>query len=302
MNYQTIGSTDPVYIAPNPINPATPRPSPAPLPPGASVAVGSVPTASGRWSVEQFGTFVGVGADLAQKAGINLGPVAGFNFEAAFTKIASFAAAGALFTGPGAPLGAIIGAVVGVIVAIGGVWQQLQNPNWYQVGPGVHDWATANCESAFIGECQRDGLNTWQTVEQIARHQLTWWLGKYGAVLTDYNRQFYTGRPNGVYLVAAGNARGLYESAGVDFFATKDRRLEKSDGSEVRNVMMYDITVTTLGASTEMGEAPEIVPATPVDAGTGDDYAQPGEPLQAGAGMVAVGVLALLALSSRSNS
>jgi hypothetical protein len=301
MKYRTIGSNDAVYVAPNPINPQTTLPSPTPLPAGSSVAVGSIPTDSGRWDIEQFGRFVGTGADLAQKAGIELGPVEGFNWEAAFTKIASFAAAGALFSGPGAPIGAIIGAVVGVIVAIGGVWQQLQNPNWYQVGPGVHEWATANAESAFIGECQRDGVNTWQTVQDIAKHQLTWWLAKYGAVLTDYGRQFYTGRANGIYLTAAGDARALYESAGVDFTATQARRLDKANGSETANVMMYDITVTTLGSSTGMSEAPEMVPATPIAPGAGDQFAQGGESEGAsGMGVVAVGLLALVALSSQS--
>jgi hypothetical protein len=297
MKYRTIGSNGPSYVAPNPINPQTPLPSATPLPPGASVAVGSIPTESGRWSMEQFSTFVGVGADLAQKAGIDLGPVAGFNFGAAFTKIASFALAGAAFGG----VGAVIGAIVGVIVSVGGVWQQLQNPNWYQVGPGVHSWATAYAESAFIGEAQQQGTNTWQSVQEIALHQLTWWLTKYGAVLTDYNRQFYSGQPNGVYLTAAYDARTLYESAGVDFLATKARRLDKGEGSETDNVMMYDITVTTLGASTDMGEAPEMVPATPIAPGAGDQFSQGSESEGAsGMGVVAVGLLALVALSSQS--
>lgn len=295
MKFRTIGSTDPTYVAPNPIVPGSPLPSPAPLPPGASVAVGSVATESGRWSMDQFSQFVGIGADLAQKVGVDLGPVAGFNFGAAFTKIAGYAAAGAVFGG----IGSVIGAIVGVIQAIGGVWQQLQNPNWYQVGPGVHDWATLNAESAFIGEAQEAGTNTWQTVEQIARHQLAWWLTKYGAVLTDYSRQFYTGRPNGVYLTAAGDARSLYEAAGVDFIATRERRMAKSEGSEVQNVMMYDIRVNTLGAGGELPEIGDLDPATPVAPGTGNEYGEGGEPtLSAGAG-IALGVVALAVLSSQ---
>jgi hypothetical protein len=258
------------------------------------VAVGSIPTESGRWDVEQFGRFVGVGADLAQKAGINLGPVAGFNFEAAFAKIASFAAAGALFSGPGAPIGAIIGAIVGVIVSLGGVWQQLQNPDWYQVGPGVQDWANNYAESAFIEECRAEGTDVWQTTEQIARHQLTWWLTKYGAVISHWVGAFYSGVPNGIYLTAAGDVRGLYQSAGVDWDKTREVRLAANNFSPVANVMMYDISVKTDGGETTMD------PATPIKEGTGNDFAQGGEPVSSGVGLAAVGLLALVALSSQS--
>lgn len=300
MKYATVGAVDrapdpfaPTYVSPNPIDPAAPLPSATPLPPGSAPRVTTVNT--GAWSLEAFGQYVGTGADLLQKSGVTLpGPVAGFDFGAAFAKIAAASATGAAV---GGPWGAAIGAVIAIVTNLGGLWDQLQNPNWYAVGPGVHDWATRYAESAFISEAQAKGTNRWQTVAEIARHQLVWWLGKYGAVVTGQQGRFYSGIDDNLYVAAAGGAdevRKIYAGAGVDWDGTRAARAAANDYRANANVVMYKLEIVPRGAdpvNTATGLSP-----TPVPTGTGSEYA--GASAGTGAALLLGGVV-LLGLASK---
>lgn len=286
MKFQTVGATPPGYVAPNPIVIGSPLPSPAPLPPGASVAVG-VENAGG-WDVEKFSAFIGKGADLAQKVGVDLGPVAGFDFAGAFMKIAAFAGAGAI----GGPAGIIVGAVLGIILSIAGVWNRLNDPNWYGVGPGVHDWATRFAPSAFIAQAQADGTNTWPTVKALVEHLLAWWMGTQGVVLSGQGNSHYNGVADSTYLyeLQISDPEGpkkFYANAGVDWYATRQARTDANDFGASRNVMMYAIEVK-MNSDGRSG----LGPADPVPNGSGDVFGDSG-----GAGSVLlVGGLVLGAL------
>lgn len=294
MKYATVGAVDrapdpfaPTYIPPNPIDPASPLPGAAPLPPGTTVTVGVENT--GGWSLDKFGQLIGTGADLAQRAGVNLGPLQGFNFGAAFSKVAAAAAAGTL---AGGPVGAVVGVLIALVSSLGGLWQQLQNPNWYAVGPGVHDWATRYAQDAFIQEAQQQGTNRWQTIREIAQHQLAWWLAKYGAVISGQAGRFYSGIDDNLYVAAAGGAeavRPLYQAAGVDWDATREARAAVGDYTATRNVMMYKINVNPRGAAPV-----PLAPGSPVAAGAGSEFGSGGGGL-----LLLGGALLLFAGSSR---
>lgn len=287
MKYATVGATGrpadpsaPTYVPPNPIDPAAPLPSATPLPPGTAVVVGTENV--GAWSVDKFAELVGTGADLAMKSGVNLGPLEGFDFGAAFTKIAAAAAVGAAF----GPVGIGIAVLVAVVSSLGGVWARLQNPNWYAVGPGVHEWATAYAPEAFVSEAQAKGLNTWQSVPEIARHLLAWWLAR-GVVLTGQNGRYYSGILDSFYISAAGEAAFVtefYASAGVDWNATREARFAANDFAADRNVMMYKIAVQPRGAApVDLGSG------RPVPGGTGSQFDTGG-----GGGALVLGGLILL--------
>jgi len=246
MKFQTLGAVgDPVYIAPNPINPASPLPSPAPLPAGATVDVGTVN--AGAWSAEKFAALVGQASDIASKVGGSglLGPaLSRVDWRSTFTRVASFAAAGALAGG----VGAVVGAILGMIVAVAGMWGRLQNPNWYSVGPGVHDWATRYAPEAFIAQAQAEGTNTWPDVYSLTKHLLAWWMGTQGVVLTGQNNRHYNNGLDSLYLYELqlrdpeGPAK-FYLEAGVDWYGTRTARAEAGDFAANRNVNMYVVKV-----------------------------------------------------------
>jgi hypothetical protein len=288
MKYATIGAVErdpgPGYMAPNPIIVAAPLPTATPLPPGASVSVGTENT--GGWNLDNFAALVGIGADLQMK-GVNLGPVQGFDFGAAFRKIAAAAAVGSA----GGAVGIAIAVLVAVIGTLGGVWERLQNPNWYQVGPGVHQWATQFAPSAFISEAQANGTNTWANVEQCARHLLSWFMAKDGAVMTGQSGRHYSGVSDDVYVVAAGGRaflRTFYADAGVDYEGTIAARELAGDGRANQNVMMYKIQVNPRGAAPVVLE-----PGNPVPAGTGDIFGGAGWGVGTVAALALVGFLFL---------
>lgn len=286
MQFRTIGALPEGYVPPNPININSPLPSPAPLPPGTSVAVGVENT--GGWDFEKFGKFVGVGADLAQKAGVDLGPVAGFDFGTAFARIASFAGAGAL----GGPVGAVVGALVGVIMSLSGAWGRLQDPNWYGVGPGVHSWATRFAPEAFIQKAQADGTNNWPTVADLVKQLLAWWMAEQGVVMTGQGNRHYNGIEDSTYLyeLQIGNPEGprdFYANAGVDWYATREQRFQANDFNAGRNVMMYRIEVKAAGAET--GLDPD---ASPIPDGSGSVFGDSSTD-----GLVVLGGLAFLAVA-----
>ena len=292
MKYQTIGAREPGpgYVAPNPIDPAAPLPSAAPLPPGSTVEVGTVNT--GGWSVEQFSKFVGTGADLVQKAGIDLGPVRGFDFGAAFARIAAASATGAA-VGGGLP-GAIIGAVLAIVISVGGVWNRLQNPNWYAVGPGIQQFATRYVPDAFVRDAQRDGVNTWQTIPELVRHLFAWWLAQ-GVVLTGQNNTHYRGDPaaNDSFWISlfgeAAAVRPWYASVGVDWDATRQARFDAGNFAADQNVIMYSLKVAPGAGGTRVQPGTDTIPN-----GAGSEYASAG----GGGALVGLGILAL-ALSGR---
>lgn len=287
MKYATIGAAIGAgpFEAPNPMVPDSPQPSAAPLPPGATVSTGTVNV--GGWDVNALGSLVGQGADLALK-GVNLGPLEGFNFSAAYQKIAAAAAIGAA----GGPVAIAVAVVVAVIITLGPVWERLQNPNWYHVGPGVHDWATRYAPSAFISQAQADRTNTWATVQDCARHLLSWFMAVDGAVMTGQNGRHYSGVPDDVYVVAAGGRAflgGFYADAGVDYEGTIAKRYEVQDWAANRNVMMYKIQVNPRGAAPV-----ELEPGNPVPAGTGDVFAP-----HNGAALLLGGAALLLLMSGK---
>lgn len=289
MKYRTIGAMPPGYISPNPIQPNAPPPSGTPLPPGSSVDVGVENT--GGWDVNTFANFLGTGADMAEKGGIDLGPVAGFDFGAAFKTVAGMAALGAV----GGVPGMVVGAIVGIVMALGSTWEQLNNPNWFQVGPGIHQFCTRYVPSKFVADAQANGTNTWQTVNEVVRALFAWWL-KDGVVLTGQDNTHYHADPfaNDDFWVSllggAPEARKFYADVGVDWDATRAQRTAAGIFVADQNVMMYKINVNVPGNA-----ARELDPGSVVPPGAGAVY---GQDLPIVPAALALGAVMLLLKSS----
>lgn len=296
----------PGWISPNPIDPAAPLPGVQPLPPGASIDVVLDEQPNGQgWDLDKFGQLIGTGADLAGRVGVDLGPLSGFDFSAAFTKIAGFASTGFAV---GGPIGAGIGAGLAVLLAVADVWRRFQDPEWYAVGPGVKQWATAYAQSAFVSEAQEQGTNAWPDVATIAKHQLAWWLERYGAVLSDQGGRFYSNTSDGVYIQAAGGfeaARALYSEAGVDYAATVNRRAAAQRYGAQDHVMQYGIEVKAGGPMVEVGGVvpvtvdPRVTPPSP---GAGAAYDDVGAAPASVALAVGIGVGVAVAVARSSSS
>ena len=200
------------------------------LPPGTNATSENALSTNGfdaQSAVQWFNTSAKLLDQFERSANIQFTTPSGFDIPACVALIGTAAGIGFM---AGGPVGALIGAIAGLVLYVVSFFvRNSVNPNF--ANATVRDWAYANAEEAFINSAIAEQNNGWTTVDQIAKHQLAWWLETYKAVLVNNGGRFYSNKPDTLYIIAAGGEAAvaeLYKQATVDYYATKAVRAENN--------------------------------------------------------------------------
>lgn len=224
--------------------PNTDIPTSQPLPAGSTVD--TILVTNNRWNendATQFLAQAGTVLNQAEQLGVEL--PGGVNYREALSSITAGAAIGTAIPG----VGTIAGAAAGLIVYAVKFIQESGSGNGPYPNTQTAMWAQNFAEQAFVDWAVQNQTNTWNSIPDMARAQLLFWLERWGCVLVLYpetgpgaalrGASFYNGIPDIIYMGYAGGesmVRDLYKQAGVDYDATKQARIDANNAG-------YDITL-----------------------------------------------------------
>jgi len=224
--------------------PNTDIPTSQPLPAGATVD--TILVTNDRWNendATQFLAQAGTILQQAQTLGIDL--PGGINYQEALASISSAAAIGTAIPG----VGTIAGAAAGLIIYAVKFIRDSGGGNGPYPNAQTAMWAQNFAEQSFVDWAAENETNTWNTIQDMAKAQLLYWLERWGCVIVYYpptgpganlrGAKFYNNIPDLIYIGYAGGdaaVRDLYKQAGVDYDATREARIAANNGG-------YDINV-----------------------------------------------------------
>lgn len=242
---------DPTYMAPR--WPGTNLPATEPLPPGATVATNIELT--DKWdaakAVDVIAT-IGKAEQFLSSADI-IKP-SGINFAEVGATISLFAGIGSFIPGVGTVVGAAAGLVYSVVSWFIGRNDQPQGPILQELAnspDAVQYWAVSYAQIDFIDWAVANGYNNFQTIPEIAKMQLTYWLDRYGWIICWSNAKFYNGIRDAVFIDSAGGEEAvaaMYKQLMADYWATKSARdaaglLNVNDGYTINAVYKAFVTL-----------------------------------------------------------
>lgn len=245
-------SEDPTPMQPR--WPGTNLPASEPLPAGATVD--TLIELKERWTPDAAIDTIGTIAKAEQfLASTNIIKPTGFDFQGTATRIAQFAAIGTAI-GPG--LGTVIGAAAGLVFSVVS-WFTGRNDGpptpiqeqFANAPEPVQYWIVSYAQQDFVDWAEQNGYNELQTIAEVAKLQLVYWLNRYGWVICWSQARFYNNIPDAIMIDSAGGEDAvaeLYRQNMADYWATKSARdeaglLNTNQGYTINAVLKARVTL-----------------------------------------------------------